>query len=301
MTVMQTPMDLARVRLRHDKAAQRAVETAILRAAADEVFQTDWAPLHRAGARLSTCRTNERVLEVAGLLPRAKRINERSCKIHPLCVPCSRRRAKQLRRRLMKALNWVWKKHPALRLVMLTLTSANTPLAELGDMYARHDAALRTLLRQPRIKSVFAGTFTSIEVSIRGAADRPEAGVHSHSLLLAPADYALRAIPHAELRERWGKALAVSYLPMVHVRFADRSAFGDDASAIHNSIFEAAKYCVKPGGPHLTRTSDGLQFDPRVAAALLRGLHGRRLIRHTGLFTKALRASSDSAKGDTHV
>lgn len=276
-------------RFRRFKQQGRALSLAFDIAASRELRISEWRWLSTAAQRLSSCAFNLRLVEHQDRPFSPKLANERSCKIR-LCSFCEMRRSSKLRRQVDRATSRIFQLQPGTRVLALTLTAANEPLVEDGlfNMLEAMDRAFGRLVKQEAVSGVVKGYLASFETPIRGSQASPEAGVHIHALLFVGSDYYSRPIAHATWRMLWRDALRVAYLPMVHIKAADRATDGDDAWAIRSSIGEAIKYAVKPASI-FTKTGDKFYVDPDIAVTVAKGLKGRRLVRHGGIVSRALR------------
>ena len=213
--------------------------------------------------------------------------NRRGCRLR-LCPQCEARRAARERQRVRDIFAATFTTDPEARVLFVTLTSRNRPIAEAGAMFKDHEAALKRLWRQRRIVGATLGQLTALEIDVRGTRDNPEAGVHSHSAVFVAPGYFedQRYLTQRQWAEHWQAALGSDYRPIVDVRVIRDAHGATDRGAVMNAARELAKYVTDPKGLiHMSET--GLSADPRVVGALTRALHRRRLLRFDRIIADA--------------
>lgn len=225
--------------------------------------------------------------------------NRRACK-NALCMSCARYRARNAVRKAMEQLTVIQAQHPDAPFAFMTLSSINRPMAEVATMLDDHEAAFNRFCRLRPIKNAVLGHITSFEIAIRGTAEHPEAGVHSHSLLvLHPAYFSKEHtlyIPQVELVSLWRTALRVAYNPICDIRRVRAS----DDQALPSALRETLKYAIAPHA--LFQHSDfGPNANPAVVAPLALALYKRRLVRSSGVFTQAAKILKQHAKEARHA
>lgn len=215
--------------------------------------------------------------------------NKRACKIR-LCPQCLYRQACRDRKILGDVLQQLWKEHPHARAILCTLTTRNRPFSDLKDMLRDHRKALDRFWKSRRIVQNTLGAFTAVELEIRGTPEVPEAGIHSHSIMLVPASYFAGDVPavwHAEFRSLWRKAARLDYDPIVDVRVVRAADGSDDRSAVYGGIVECAKYCISLEGLFVHERPDSIHCDGLIATAILDAFHRQRLHRFDRCFADA--------------
>ena len=217
--------------------------------------------------------------------------NRRSC-MQSSCFLCARKKARSVRQRIAALLAAVHADDPGIVFLFLTLTLRNEPWNDLAAMCDRVAAAEKRLLATPEIKAAFIGRISSMEVVCRGTTETPEAGVHLHLVVAAPATYFDKDktlyISQARLTQLFKDAARIDYKPIVHiarVRALDGSTVG---LSFTKAAAEIGKYCVKPAALFRGST-DKLVADPNTIAVLVKALHGRRMLKVCGVFSKASR------------
>jgi len=216
--------------------------------------------------------------------------NRRACKIR-VCPQCLYRAACRDRKLLEAILTHLWQELPRARAILCTLTTRNRPFfSGLGDMLRDHRKALERFWTSRRIVRSTLGAFTAVELEIRGTREQPEAGVHSHSIMLVPPEYFAGDVPaiwHAEFRDLWRKAARLDYDPIVDVRVVRSPDGADDRDAVFGAIVECAKYCISLEGLFEHENPDTIHCDGLIAAAILDAFHRQRLHRLDRCFADA--------------
>lgn len=215
--------------------------------------------------------------------------NKRACKIR-LCPQCLYRSACRDRATLNLVLADLWKHYSTSRAILCTLTTRNRSFSSLKDMLRDHQKGLKRFWKARRIVQNTLGSFTATELEIRGTKEHPEAGIHSHSIILVPACYFAGDVPaiwHREFRDLWRNAARLDYDPIVDVRVV-RARDGDDSrAAIHGAIAECAKYCISLEGLFDHESPDGIRCDGLIAVAILDAFHRQRLHSFERCFAEA--------------
>lgn len=276
-----------RLRAERRKASGRAIAASLFRAAATEVWAESRAELDALARRYSNCAFNQRIVSIIGSddVERVVVKNERACKGRG-CPSCESHRCEHFRAIVRLAMNCIWQHRPGTRVIALTLTSKNQPLSDLEGMLEFHSLGLRKLFALKGVRAATLGALHSFEIAVRGTREEPEAGVHSHHLVLVEPGFFFdeRWIDHAQWRELWARSLGVSYLPMVHVKPADDIGENADPFIVYREIGHAIKYACKPHS-----YIEGDCVDHRVVLALTHALKGRRLVRHDRLMSAGLK------------
>lgn len=215
--------------------------------------------------------------------------NKRACKIR-LCAQCLYRAACRDRKMLADVLEQLWREHPHTRFILCTLTTRNRPFSDLKAMVRDHRKALDRFWKARRIVQNTLGAFTAVELEIRGTKENPEAGIHSHSIIMVPASYFSGDVPsiwHAEFRSLWRKAARLDYDPIVDVRVVRAADGSDDRSAVYGGIVECAKYCISLESLFVHERPDSIHCDGLIAAAILDAFHRQRLHSFDRCFAEA--------------
>mgnify|MGYP001765476482 FL=1 len=243
--------------------------------------------------RLESCALTQRVRvqTPADDETRIRAYNKRACKIR-LCPQCLYVTACRDRKLIMDALERIYDVHPDVRAILLTLTTRNRPLVTgLKPMLRDHQAALTRFWKTKRIVNASLGSFTAIELEVRGTPDNPEAGIHSHSIMLVPPTYFANDVPaiwHTEFRDLWRKAARLDYAPIVDCRVARLGDGSDERDATYGAIVECAKYCVSLDGLFEHHGRGRITCDGVIAATILDAFHRQRLHRFDRLFADAM-------------
>lgn len=287
--------------LRLHQASALAIARAKKQAARDETRpNTERRALARMGRRQEACALSFhlRLHTPVGDATRIELRNPRSC-MQPTCFLCARRKARTVRDRLVKLLHNVHGDDPGTVLLFATLTLRNEPWANLAAMCDRLAAAERRLFAMPAIKAAFTGRISSLEVVCRGTEHNPEAGAHLHLIVAAPSTYfdtdKTLYVSQARLTALFKDAARIDYKPIVHiarVRAPDGSTGG---LSFASAAAECGKYCVKPA-ELFARGTERLIADPDVIAVLVKALHGRRMLKISGAFSKASRRINRNKK-----
>lgn len=219
-----------------------------------------------------------------------------------LCPMCIGRRARRAVYKLSKVLDLVQQTHDV-KFLFLTLTMKNVEGTELGEALSQLTVAWDRLLDQKAVERSVRGWFRSLEITRSGNSFHP----HLHVILAVDSDYFSREsrksgkyLNHAELIDRWQKALRVDYKPSVRIQ-ATKGRSGEGtvrAAAGYQATLEAAKYAVK----------DEDYIDPKLsderAVSILRdytiALRRRRLTAFGGWLKDAARMldADDLDNGD---
>lgn len=283
----------------------RSSSAAVARAlqiAATHVSGQKRARLSTLARRVQACAASAHVKVVTpkGEPSDVSYLNKRSCR-SAVCMLCSRRRAARQRYEARRLLQHVREQHPDAPLVFLTLTSANMPIAQIERMFVAHEAALTRFWRHKAITRAVLGHLTSLEIAVRGTKASPEAGVHSHSILVMRPDYFDFAankdiyLKQARIVELWQHALRVSYKPICDVRRLRGPDGATDPAAMAGAVREALKYAI---APHklFERDAFGITAQADVIGPLALALYRRRLVRFAGVFAEAKKALRDEQR-----
>lgn len=214
--------------------------------------------------------------------------NKRVCKIR-LCPQCLYRLACAERAVLVACLEQIWILYPGCKAILLTLTTRNRPFSELKAMLRDHQAGLKRFFKLKPIVDASLGAYTSIELDVRGTPDAPEAGIHSHTILMVPAGYFANDVPaiwQHQFRDLWQKAARLDYAPIVDCRVARAGDGTDDRDAVFGAIVECAKYCVSLESIFEHRAGK-IRCDGVIAATILDAFHRQRLHRFDRCFAEA--------------
>lgn len=283
------------------RLARYALRRASALAVADGIFESlDYLPLpirHRLktlAKRIRSCALTMRV-SVQTPLNDATTIrasNKRACKIR-LCPQCAYAAAARDRYTLSRALDLIVHEQPDIRAILLTLSTANRPLITgLKPMLRDHQAALKRFMRAKLIQDHTLGTFSSIELAVRGTPEAPMAGIHSHSILLVPPTYfatGLPAIHQRQFRDHWQKCARLSYEPIVDCRVVKLNDGSEGPDAIYAAMVECAKYCITPQTLFSHPEPGAIRCDGIIASIILAAFHRQRLHSYDRLFAQAIK------------
>lgn len=216
--------------------------------------------------------------------------NRRACKIR-ICPQCLYRAACRDRKTLERILQHLLQQHPHARVILITLTTRNRPFfSGLGDMLRDHRKGLERFWKARRIVANSLGAFTAVELEIRGSAKHPEAGVHSHSIVLVPPEYFADDVPaiwQGEYRDLWRKSARLDYDPIVDVRVVRSPDGTDDPDAIFGAIVECTKYCISLEGLFDHDETGVIRCNGLIATTILNAFHRQRLHRFDRCFADA--------------
>lgn len=222
------------------------------------------------------------------------------------CVRCSRAEARTYGRRHLAMFEAIRAAHPGMRAVLITLTSRNRPITEASEMVSDHIRAFKAFTRRREVKRAYYGLLTGVECPVRGTADAPEIGTHSHTVALvddrsfAPDRY----LTVHRISALFQEALGVDYKPLCWVsavggrpRPADDPDGDDDLDNVmdlsHGALAEAVKYPIKVSSLLQKRERELLfpqphdtpfVIDPHVVLHLTRALSRRKLVTLSGLW-----------------
>jgi plasmid rolling circle replication initiator protein Rep len=289
---MASPIQRRLARYRMRNASARAVASAI----AGSLELMPLAQRRRMttiARRIESCAISQRVRVETPVddATQIRAFNKRACKIR-LCPQCLYVTACRDRKRLTDALERIFTVQPDIRAILLTLTTRNRPLISgLKEMLHDHQFALNRFWRSKRIVAASCGSFSAIELEIRGTPDKPEAGIHSHSIMLVPPTYFANDLPaiwHAEFRDLWQRAARLDYAPIVDCRVARAADGSDDRDATFGSVVECAKYCVSLESLFTHHGSGHIACDGVIAATILDAFRNKRLHRVDRLFAEAM-------------
>lgn len=289
---MLTRFERAERGLKRRKAMNLAIAESAAQLAADTLWNEQYQRLVNLAAQIKTCAFNERAITIVDKygVKVLRHRNERRCR-SVLCSGCQHDRARRLRADLIGAVDWISQNHFGTRFLALTLTSAND--VDLTRMYQRHDKAMRRFFKNARVSRAFLGTFTAVEVTAAQGDKTTSYHVHSHSICATAPDYFQdpnKYLEFHQLRPIWQAALDVQYAPLLRIQVADQHKGEARNDVVRSFIGECVKYTVKPQS--LCSFENGrFHANAHLAAALASGLKGRRLVRHTGLISAALRAA----------
>lgn len=275
------------------KKCTQAVAEALKRGALDQPIGTTRHTLFRQGGRMAACSVTQfaRVTSKPDEGIRLRTTNKRACR-HRLCPQEAAANSIAQAEHLEAVFDEAWRISPGARALFLTLTSKNVPIDQVGKAFREHDAAVKRFFAMKRIQDAILGHYTAFEVAIRGTKEAPEAGVHSHSILLvepgALTDH--RYIRQAEYVRLWQAAARLPYKPIVDIRAVKSKSGSTDREAVHDAIRELIKYVVKSQGFFQHLPSGHIEVDPRVAVALALGLHRRRVARYDRIFQQAMKS-----------
>lgn len=205
-----------------------------------------------------------------------------------LCPDCERDRAAKTRRKARAMVDRVWAEDIDTRFIFATFTTRNRPFDELTEQFGDHERALTALWRRKRIKHAVLGQLGSIEIAIRGTADEPEAGTHSHHLLAVPWDYfkGEKYLTQRHWQAEWKSAAKLSYRPIVHLRVPGARGDIDDRPAVLSTLRELCKYVCAPQ-TEFDLTGDKPVVNPRLLRPLIAATYRRRFFRFNGVFAEA--------------
>lgn len=274
------------------KASTQAVAEALKRGALDQPIGTVRHKLLRQASRLAACSITQyaRITSKPDEGIRLRTSNKRACR-HRMCPQESAVNARAQVKYLEAVFDEAWRISPGARPLFLTLTIKNVAIDQVGKAFRDHDAAVKRFFAMARIQRAILGHYTAFEVAIRGSRTAPEAGVHSHSILLvepgALRDH--RYIRQAEYVQLFQAAARISYKPVVDIRAAKSKTGTTDREAVHDAIPELIKYVVKSKGFFHHQAGGRIEVDPRVAVALALGLHRRRVARYDRIFQQAMK------------
>lgn len=184
------------------------------------------------------------------------------------CPICQWRRSQMWLSRFLRIFPLVYKAHPTMRYVLLTLTVKNCPVSELRATIQTMNKAWDRLSKRKAFPA--EGFVRSLEITretdtydkktkklIRKG--RPDyAHPHFHILLALPPSYFSRGYLSTEAWAKlWQECLRVDYTPVCDVRIvkpkkndAAEAVAGDDDNEVVNglraAIVETIKYSVKP-------------------------------------------------------
>lgn len=158
-------------------------------------------------------------------------------------------------------------------------------------MLKLHQAGLKRYWKLKRIVENTLGQYTSIELAIRGTAEAPEAGLHSHSVVFVPARYFEQgpAIWQPDYCAMWEAAARLDYQPIVDVRLLKAADGSDDRDAVYASAVECAKYIVSSESL-FAHESGQIHVDGRVVLTILAAFRRARLHRYDRCFAEAAKA-----------
>lgn len=282
-------------RRRHElrKKSAQAVADALKRGAMDLPIGATRQTLLRQAGRIAACSVTQfaRVTSKPGEGIRLRTSNKRACR-HRMCPQESAVNARAKAEYLEAVFDEAWRISPGARVLFLTLTRMNVAVDQVGKTFREHDAAVRRFFAMKRIQDAILGHYTAYEVAIRGTKEAPEAGVHSHSILLvepgALTDH--RYVRQAEYVRLWQAAARFTNKPIVDIRAVRSKSGSTEREAAHDAIRELIKYVVKSQGFFQHLPSGHIEVDPRVAVALALGLHRRRVARYDRIFQQAMKA-----------
>jgi plasmid rolling circle replication initiator protein Rep len=209
--------------------------------------------------------------------------------------------------------------YPGTIFLFHTLTLRNCPIDELSDTLTHLNKSFRRYLAYKRVKTVFKGTFRSLETTYNSEMNTFHPHIHSivavNKHYFASRDY----ITHEDLQQLWKKALQVDYDPdcdirRIKPRKKNVSTVNEEIQLMDRALMEdalvaggaeVAKYSTKVGdivdpkikpddSPEKVRAKIALREDQNKQAEvlehLMRGLSNRRLICYTGIFKEAYKA-----------
>lgn len=199
-----------------------------------------------------------------------------------------------MRKKILAIIDGVLLSHPEVSFVLLTVTSANRPWADLAQMLDDQAKAIDRFFKLPEVKRAFAGAIIAFEIACRGTRRSPEAGAHAHILLACHADYFrrdgadTRYLSQQRITVLFQRALRVDYRPIVWIERVRARDGSIGPASVRKAVSELAKYVCKPAAL-VFESAMGLKADPRVIRVLARTLHRRRMLRMTGVFAAASR------------
>lgn len=295
-------------RLVRMRATTAAVEHAMFEAARRAPEPRLSARLAADAYRIQTCHRNLRLIvhRPDDDAPWVQVSMPSACMSH-WCMLCARNRSRRLRRHIQSILLSIWRRHPAMRASMLTLSSRNRPIAETQAMLTDHLAGTSRYFARKEVARSHYGGLHSIELAVRG--DGREIGVHSHHLQLIDDACMMpgRYLDFMRIRTLWAEALRISdYVPVCDIRTVKAGPDGDMHEAMREAVSETAKYCLKPlsllappprnlFGP---TDPDTLFVDPDVVLHVAIAIKGRRLLRMSGLWKSAASQLDDAPSSD---
>lgn len=301
---MLSPVALQLHRSQVSRESSLAIADAFKAAAAKYATGPEWHRISKLARRIEGCAVTAqaRVLSDETGATFVGRFNNRSCRSR-FCMECARSNAAEDRKKVNSLIERALVLAPDSKALFLTLTSRNQSIENIGPMFDAHDQGLRRFWRSASVQRSTLGSFTAMEVDIRGTAEDPQAGVHSHSLVFIDAkalsDH--RYLPQRQWSKLWGQALHVSYRPVVDVRVIRDKTGADDNSAVRAIVPELTKYVVDPKGL-IDHEEAGRYVNPQVLVLLSRALHRRRIHRSERLLAEAeaqLRAEKRKQKDQT--
>ena len=211
---------------------------------------------------------------------------------HRLCLLDQAIAARKSVKHIRNLVDVIWEKHPDARAMMLTTTTRNRPIEQVGQMWRDQTDAIKRLFKTPRMMAANLGHFTALEVAVRGTERAPQAGVHSHSLVIIEAGALSdrRYIPQKHYVRMFREAARLAYTPIVDIRLVRSETGATDKDAVKAACIEIAKYICKPTGLINWRSDGTFDVNPRVALALARGLFRRRPYIYDRCFKEAAKA-----------
>lgn len=252
--------------------------------------------LSNKAKRIEACAItfHARIVTPANEPTRLELTHRRDCK-SPICQLSARSRSRKMRKKILAIIDRVQGTHPEVAFVLLTVTSANRPWAELAEMLDDQAKAIDRFFKLPEVKRAFIGAIIAFEIACRGTSCAPEAGAHAHILLGCHGDYFrrhgadIRYLSQQRITVLFQRALRVDYRPIVWIERVRARDGSTGPASVRKAVSELAKYVCKPADL-LTEGTAGLEADPHVIRVLARTLHRRRMLRMTGVFAAASRA-----------
>lgn len=301
---MSSPIQRKLNRLKRNRDAGHALARALAEASAMWTRQPDAGRLGTLARRKRNCAVSAsfKVVTPERGASYIEVRNRRSCKF-VLCMQCARLRAREQVRKYRTHLDVIREQNPDAIYLLCTLTTRNEPIARIKAMLDLHETGLQRLHRSPKLKRALLGHLTSLETTIGGTPENPEAHVHSHGFWVMRPLYFSREhnlyLPQAEIVRLWRQACRLTYDPICDIRRV-RGPDGDTGpSAVREACVEVLKYAIAPQ-TLFQRDEFGMHADPTVVGHVALALYKRRLVRFAGCFAVAAKTIRQRNKETAH-
>lgn len=197
-----------------------------------------------------------------------------------LCPACQFRRSLKAYANISKVLEWVDNFDNDHNYFFLTLTVRNVDGCDLGLTLDMMSTGWNRWRNNKAVKKKVLGTIRTVEVTVNP--ETQQYHPHYHIILAMPKSYGPRNFDEYWNIEKWAsiwqKSCKLSYSPTTSIRIIRNKVGG---------VKETSKYAVKTDD--LLLVSDRLEVDRRVHDLTI-GLHGKRLLGFSGIFSQAKKA-----------
>lgn len=209
-----------------------------------------------------------------------------------LCPVCSWRRSHINRGQLYKIIPEIYKLHPDVRFLFLTISRKNVSGEQLKDEITHYNKSFERFFKRSEIKNnpSILGYVKALEVTRNldpKSKDYNTFHPHFHIMIAVKGSYFTRyRIHHSKYESLWAESVRVDYRPVVHIctvknKVIDNKInYEEQEISELNAILETAKYAVK-GSDYILK--DTLLMDEGVDV-FTGALDKRNMISYGGIF-----------------